>query len=59
LCGAANGDKKRYAKNLEERRFLFQMIDNEVMRLGLRRDKPSRAEKIDRFYKANGVWGIS
>jgi hypothetical protein len=53
------GDKKRYPKNLQECRFLFQMIENEVMRLGLWRDKPSRAETIDSFYKSKGVWGLS
>ena len=53
------GDKKRYPKNLQECRFLFQMIENEVMRLGLWRDKPSRAETIDSFYRSKGVWGLS
>lgn len=53
------GAKKRYPKNLDECRFIFSLLDAESKRLGLWKEKPSRAETIQAFYKAKDVWGIT
>ena len=50
--------EKRYQRNISGCHKLFGMIDEEVKRLGLWKEYPSRANTVDNFYKAKGVWGL-
>jgi hypothetical protein len=51
--------KKRYSKNLEEVKFLFNMLDEEAKRLQTWNDAPTRQFMVQMFYAAKHAWGIS
>ena len=57
-------EKKRYGKIFDECKLIFQIIDDEVKRLGRWKDKPTRAETLpvgDNFLVvlAKDIWRIS
>lgn len=51
-------DKKRYLRNFEEVKQLFQILDNEAKSKGLLKENMSRSDTMDVYKKCKGVFGI-